>query len=120
LISTGLSPDSYRDWEKVIIFKLAAMALSKQYCLKRTKDDELYCVSKFKNNNPNPDKSGLQPCPDSYRDFFGYFFGFAELDPLNRVSVVSSHKSDMILDGQRKNKKNHKKKPFCNLFGWYK
>jgi hypothetical protein len=38
--------------EIVIVFFLAAKACGKQYCLRRTKDDELYCVGKKKNNNP--------------------------------------------------------------------
>jgi len=32
-ISNGLSPDSYRDWEKATVLKIAARACSKQYCL---------------------------------------------------------------------------------------
>jgi hypothetical protein len=51
-IYSGLSPDSYRDWEVATVLKLAAEALSKQYCLRRTKDDELYCVGKLKNRSP--------------------------------------------------------------------
>jgi hypothetical protein len=31
---------------------LAAVGMRKQYCLRRTKDDELYCVSKRKSMSP--------------------------------------------------------------------
>ena len=51
-VSKGLSPDSYRDWVKATVLKYAARACSKQYCLRRTKDDELYCVSMLKNRSP--------------------------------------------------------------------
>jgi len=33
-------------------FLLAALANSKQYCLRRTEDDELYCVGKQENTSP--------------------------------------------------------------------
>jgi hypothetical protein len=32
--------------------KIAARACCKQYCLRRTQDDELYCVSNLKNMSP--------------------------------------------------------------------
>jgi hypothetical protein len=39
-------------WEKATVLKLAAKAFSKQYCLRRPKADELYCVGKLKNRSP--------------------------------------------------------------------
>ncbi|MDO9341817.1 MAG: hypothetical protein Q7T72_15015, partial [Bacteroidales bacterium] len=47
-ISTGLR----EFWEEANVLKIAARALCKQYCLRRTKDDELYCVGKLKNRSP--------------------------------------------------------------------
>ena len=39
-------------WEIATVLKIAARACCKQYCLRRTKDDELYCVGKLKNRSP--------------------------------------------------------------------
>ena len=39
-------------WDEVNDLTLAVVGLSKQYCLRRTKDDELYCVGKRKIINP--------------------------------------------------------------------
>ena len=39
-------------WEIATVLKLAERACCKQYCMRRTKDDELYCVGKLKNRNP--------------------------------------------------------------------
>jgi hypothetical protein len=39
-------------WEKATVLKLAEGAFSKQYCLRRPQDNELYCVGKLKNRSP--------------------------------------------------------------------
>jgi hypothetical protein len=39
-------------WDIATVLKLVARAYSKQYCLRRTQDDELYCVSELKNRSP--------------------------------------------------------------------
>jgi hypothetical protein len=48
LISNGLR----EFWDKATVLMLAAWACCKQYCLRRTKDDELYCAGKLKNRSP--------------------------------------------------------------------
>ena len=47
-ISTGLR----EFWEEANVLKIAVKACCKQYCLRRTKDDELYCVGNLKNKSP--------------------------------------------------------------------
>ena len=84
-------------WDKATVLRLAARAFSKQYCLRRTKDDELYCVRKSQNSCPKIICS-LELCSQfiifkGVRElalrarFFGYF-GFAELVAMNRSSVL--------------------------------
>jgi hypothetical protein len=48
------SVPSTRDWDKAIVLKLAARAISKQYCLSdpAKRESELYCVGKLKNRSP--------------------------------------------------------------------